>query len=317
MRASLGVDLGGTHIGCVLINEQGDILAKHHESLANRSFDSVVQQVVSIVRTMLESSKLPCLPEGLGIAVPGNVDKDKGTTRYLPNFGWLQEMPLADALRIALKATDSSASICLSNSKIEMRNDGRCAALAESRLGVGRGAKVFSMLTLGTGIGGALIDKQGALFDGSSDDAGDFGHHVIASGADAFPCVCGKHGCFEQHASAQGLVKHYLRQGGPPETSLSDALAVLTALKRGDVIAKKAFDAYRENLTTGLANLVTFYNPDVIALGGGLAQASELFDNIVEHVDNKTLPATRGKVKILPALLGTDSCAIGAAMLCF
>jgi glucokinase len=89
-----------------------------------------------------------------------------------------------------------------------MRNDGRMAAYAESCMGVGKGIKVFSMLTLGTGIGGSLI-IEGKLFDGYSNDAGDFGHHVICDGELAFECACGKHGCFETQASAQGLVRHY------------------------------------------------------------------------------------------------------------
>merc|ERR1719263_213964 len=98
------------------------------------------------------------------------------------------------------------------------------------------------MLTLGTGIGGALIhnpsmDKPGAIFDGCSFDAGDFGHHVMRSGPDAFACVCGNRGCFECHASAAGLVRHWRARGGDPAISLDDARAVVERMREGDETA--------------------------------------------------------------------------------
>lgn len=203
---------------------------------------------------------------------------------------------------------------------------GRCAALAESKLGAGRESKVFVMLTLGTGIGGALV-IDGNLFDGVSFDSGDFGHHVIRSGHDAMPCVCGKSGCFEVHASAAGLTRHYHRlanaqcsfqQESVQATSkmVLNAEDVIVAMRAGNSMAMDAFTQYMDDLSTGLANIVTFYNPDIICLGGGLSQAPELFVGLQERIDEKTLPATRGKVRIVPSQLGTDSGAIGAALLC-
>ena len=220
-----------------------------------------------------------------------------------------------------------------------MRNDGRCAAIAESKFGVGKSESVFAMLTLGTGIGGALI-IDGKLFDGSTFDAGDFGHHVIRSGEDAFPCVCGKRGkqayqrasymylvyisyihyayghrpgCFETHASAQGLVRHYEKAALP--SKVKDAEEVIQRLRSGDTLAALAVAQYLDDLSSGLANLVTFYNPSLIALGGGLAQSPEIFEDLQRMVDDKTLPATRGRVRIVSSQLGPDAGAIGAACL--
>lgn len=193
---------------------------------------------------------------------------------------------------------------------ITMRNDGRCAAIAESLLGSGKHSAVFALLTLGTGIGGSLI-IEGQLFDGASFDAGDFGHHVIRAGEDGFACVCGKRGCFEMHASAQGLVRHYARSGG----TARNAQEVMQQLRAGNDAARNAFSNYLDDLSTGLANLISFYNPDTIAVGGGLSHAPEIFDNIHALVDAKTLPASRGFVKIVPAMLGADAGAIGAALL--
>lgn len=108
-------------------------------------------------------------------------------------------------------------------------------------------------------------------------DAGDFGHHVICSGSDAFSCVCGKSGCFECHASASGLVRHYQRaiqaadasgcndDGVAGSDCIGDAVVnaeqVVALVRRQDLVAMAAFARFKDDLSTGLANLVTFYNP--------------------------------------------------------
>ena len=197
---------------------------------------------------------------------------------------------------------------------MNMRNDGRCAALAEAKYGAGKFSPVFSMLTLGTGIGGALV-LEGKVFDGCSFDAGDFGHHTIRSGEEAFDCVCGKRGCFETHASAQGLVRHFKKLAGTVNSiDCHNAEYVLQRMREGDKVARTAFDLYLDDLATGLANLISFYNPDTIALGGGLSQSVELFERVQGLVDQKLLPATKDSVMLVPSLLGPDAGAIGAAL---
>eukprot|EP00607_Mallomonas_marina_P010361 CAMPEP_0182421360 /NCGR_PEP_ID=MMETSP1167-20130531/6712_1 /TAXON_ID=2988 /ORGANISM="Mallomonas Sp, Strain CCMP3275" /LENGTH=270 /DNA_ID=CAMNT_0024598411 /DNA_START=437 /DNA_END=1249 /DNA_ORIENTATION=- len=260
----------------------------------------------------------------IGLGIPGNVDPINGCTRYLPNFQWTQSVPIGKELSNQLHLP------------VHMRNDGRCAAVAESRYGAGKNSNIFAMLTLGTGIGGALIINH-KLYDGCSFDAGDFGHHVICSGQEAFQCVCGKKGCFEYHASANGLIRHYQRERermrererereenscdprkektDTDDIELDNALIILEKVRGNESIAISALHSYKNDLATGLANLVTFYNPDTIALGGGLAQAEEIFEGLQDLVDTRTLPATRGIVKIVPAVLGVDAGAIGAALL--
>ena len=267
---------------------------------------------------------------GLGVAVPGNVDPINNSARYLPNFNWTKNVNLGKLLYERLHLSPEF--------HISMRNDGRCAAIAESKLGCGKDSKIFAFLTLGTGIGGALI-INGNLFDGSSFDAGDFGHHVIRScETDAFDCACGKRGCFETQASADGLIRHYRKQqpkmkllkDNDNETDINsnsnsshgssmneniNAEKIILLMREGDEPAKQAFQHFMDDLSTGLANLVTFYNPDMIALGGGLSQANEIYYDIQRLVDEKTLPATRGKVKIMASQLGVDAGAVGAALI--
>ncbi len=298
----IGIDIGGSHITAVSINEDFSVLSKVTLSLGLRDLDSVINAIEKATSSMIKSENV----KGIGIAVPGNVDPILNHARYLPNFNWERNVPLGYLISQRLHLPN--------NCTISMRNDGRCAAIAESKFGSGKNSKIFSFLTLGTGIGGAFI-INGCLFDGTSFDAGDFGHHVIRSGSDdAFPCACGKRGCFETQASAEGLVRHYRRVSNDT-SNYSNAEKVISALRSGNELAKRAFLNYMDDLSTGLANLITFYNPDTICLGGGLAQAPELFENIQQLVDDKTLPATRGRVKIVPSSVGVEAGAIGAAIL--
>eukprot|EP01041_Mallomonas_annulata_P009769 gene9769-20313_t len=301
-RCGLGIDLGGSHISVVIVElSTGTVLEKYVQTVTDRSIEAVNSLIISLSCKVLESSKadqrktiVQC-----GLGIPGNVDPLTGCARYLPNFGWMSPVPIGGELSEKL------------GFPVNMRNDGRCAAIAESKYGVGKSANVFAMLTLGTGIGGALIINN-KLFDGSTFDAGDFGHHVICSGIEAFDCVCGKRGCFEYQASADGLLRHYKRQSGQ---DLTKAEHVIDLIHNHDENAILAFTSYKNDLATGLANLITFYNPDVIALGGGLSQAPEIFEGLEALVNSKTLPATRGSFRIMKASLGTDAGAIGAAIL--
>lgn len=318
---SVGIDLGGSHVSAVVMElSTGAVQSKACRDISvedRASVESIIDRISECIFQVVEEASASekweiCLgrniPElSIGIGVPGNVNPASGTTRYLPNFGWHQEVPLRELIH---KSLLHKALPCTFK-PLQMRNDGRCAALAEAEYGSGKYASVFAMLTLGTGIGGALI-VNGVLFDGVSFDCGDFGHHVISSGEAAFPCICGKSGCFERHASAQGLVRHYERTSSG---KASDAEEVIQKMRDGDMHAQAAFVNFMDDLSTGLANLVSFYNPSVIALGGGLSQCIEIFENIELLVNQKTLPATRGIVSIVPSMLGPDAGAIGAALL--
>lgn len=349
----LGVDIGGSHVSsCIIIptDDASSTATPMYKSVVplsstDRSYTRVLASIVECIRQTLlhfnsnKDQNTATCPIAIGVGLPGNADPDKGTARYLPNFtGWPANAPIVSDLRVAFKESKEAELQNLSTAPMFLRNDGRMAATAEAMRGAGVGSKIFAMLTLGTGIGGALIINR-TLFDGISFDAGDFGHHTIHT-PNPIACVCGKRACFEQHASATGLVRHYRMlqsQVTPPDDSrdmktqvpdaVENAEGVLNLMRRGDVVAINAWMNYKNDLAEGLANLVTFYNPDIIALGGGLGQAQELFtpssssvglsngrNEMEELVDSKTLPATRGIVRIVPAVLGADAGVIGAAL---
>lgn len=318
----IGIDIGGSHISFVVCTNSSSfqVLNKLTIPLATateRSLEYVLNVISSTIIDKIYRNGYHKI-KSIGIAIPGNVDPINGIARYLPNFEWEQNIPLKELLLDELcKCGIPNAS----RIPVHMRNDGRCAAKAEYLHGSGNNVDVFAMLTIGTGIGGCLIHKS-SIFDGSSFDAGDFGHHSIYT-TTPFPCVCGKTACFEAQASAQGLMRHYHHASG---IHVSNAEEIMILYRNSDRHAVNAFNAYVDDLSTGLANLVTFYNPNIIALGGGLSQATELYEsssgtsanrrNYIELlVDKKTLPATRGCVLICKAECGVDSGAIGAALL--
>lgn len=292
---TLGIDLGGSHITTLLLGADNGVSARLSKPIRDRTFEIVIEE---IIRMSKEVAATTSSLSAVGFSVPGNVDPLRGTTRYLPSFDWPPGTPVREILSSALGIP------------VHLRNDGRCAALAEYQLGVGRGASVFAMMTLGTGIGGAFI-VGGNLIDGSSFDAGDFGHHVIKSGGSGFVCLCGKRGCFEVQASAQGLVRHFGAHGG----HAANAAEIMNSFRQNDTKAIMAFDDFLQDLATGIANLITFYNPDVVAIGGGLSQAHEIFDRIQPLVDARCLPATAGRAVIVRSEVGPDAGAIGAALL--
>ena len=160
MKRFIGIDIGGSHVTSILTDNDFNVLKKDHVSLQARDLETVLAALEKTVTSISTDEII----NGLGMAVPGNVDPTTNTARYLPNFDWANDIPLGTLVIDRLKLSPSC--------HVTMRNDGRCAAIAEAIFGSGRNSKVFSLLTLGTGIGGSLLINA-KLFDGVSFDAGE------------------------------------------------------------------------------------------------------------------------------------------------
>ena len=178
------------------------------------------------------------------------------------------------------------------------------------------------LLTLGTGIGGGII-ADGELILGDQMAAGEFGHHQIRP-TDGFICGCGKIGCFEAQASGQGLIRHAFAVAASfPKSGLLDvsreklgSKAIRKAAQAGVGHGLAAWNNYAADLALGLSNVVAFVNPEVIALGGGVASAGEfMLDAVRPIVEAKTTMAPRGTTRIVTALMGNDAGAVGAAVM--
>ena len=305
-RGAIGVDLGGSHVMAAAVDEDGRIQAKHERDIDDRAPSAVVDALAEVVNAAIGAAKFEIA--GIGIGSPGNVDPVTGTIRYSPNFGWTH-VPLGERVRAAFPKY-----------KVFVGNDARCATLGEYVHGVGAGTKDFTLLTLGTGIGGGVV-AGGVLALGYQMGAGEFGHHQIRPDG-GFVCGCGKVGCFEAQASGTGLIRHAFRAAPSfPRSALLDvpreklgSKAIRKAAQAGDPHALAAFGAFCDDLALGLANVIAFVNPEVIALGGGVSSGGDfLLDRVRPLVDVRTTMVPPGTTRIVRASLGNDAGAVGAA----
>ena len=311
MKYAIGVDLGGSHTMAAVVDAKGRILGKFKRDLSSLDVDYVVGEIAHVVGKALKSVKGKSIA-GIGLGSPGSIDERDGTIRYSPNFGW-RNVPLGKLLAKKL------------GQRVHILNDARCATLGESDHGSGRGARDFALITLGTGLGGGFI-ANGKLVIGSSMGAGEVGHHQIRPD-NGFICKCGKTGCFEAQASGTGLIRHALALApsfprstlfaGDPSTW--GTKGVREAMIRGDQHAAAAWKQWLVDLSIGVANIVAFMNPEIIALGGGAGQVEKkiLSGPLTAMVDELTTMSPRGKTKIVSAKLGNDAGAVGAASLAF
>jgi glucokinase len=304
--ATIGVDLGGSHVTAMLVEADGTVLHQDSCDVTDRSFAAVLKLLIGLIRGVAGNAK--SLP-AVGMGSPGNVDPKDGVVRYSPNFGWI-DMPLGEELRRAFETP------------IFIGNDARCATLGEHTYGSGKGKKNFALLTLGTGLGGGVV-AEGKLLLGNTLAAGEFGHHQIRS-TDGFICGCGKSGCFEAQASGTGLLRHAraVAASFPRSILFADkghevgSKAIRKAAEAGDPHALAAWRAFIDDLACGLANVIAFVNPELIALGGGVSSAGDfLLQAVRPKVDALTTMAPKGSTKIVTAALGNDAGAIGAAVM--
>jgi glucokinase len=305
---AIGIDLGGSHVMAAVVDEAGTIVHRHETDIVDHAFEAVVDVIVAAVHAAVEGAGVEGMPP-IGIGAPGNVDLGSGTIRYSPNFGWT-EAPLGPVLSKKLSTA------------VRVGNDARCATLGEHTFGTGKGIDNFVLLTLGTGIGGGIV-AGGELLIGNGFGAGEVGHHQIRA-TDGFICGCTKTGCFEAQASGVGLLRHAmavapsfprstLLEGKPPKLG---SKMVRKAAERGDPHAVAAWKRYITDLSIGLANIIAFVDPQIIALGGGVsAAAAFMLDPLRPQVDVLTTMVPRGGTTIVTAALGNDAGAIGAAVM--
>jgi glucokinase len=248
---------------------------------------------------------------GIGIGSPGNIEPRSGTILYSPNFQWTN-VPFGERLR------------GLFDQPVFIGNDARCATLGEYTYGTGKGSKNFALMTIGTGIGGGIV-SEGNLLLGNTAGAGEFGHHQIRP-TDGFVCNCGKIGCFEAQASGTGLIRHaFAVQPSFPRSRLLDkdrdklgTKSIRKAAQAGDPHATAAWKNFTADLSIGLANIIAFVNPEIVALGGGVSSAADfMLDAVRTRVDELTTMVPRGTTRIVIAKLGNDAGAIGAATMAF
>ena len=309
---AIGIDLGGTFIKAGVVDETGKILVKGSRPTGvERGHEATIRDMALLSLELVESSGLTLNDiVAVGIGIPGVINNE-GVVPLLTNLFW-HDVPLIERMRGYI------------DKPIHVANDATVAGFAESIAGVSAGTRSSVFVTLGTGLGGGVV-LDGKPFIGSHGVGTEIGHMMLVLGG--VPCTCGNRGCWERYASATALIRMGReRMAADPGGMISreakgdaenvTAKLVVDCAKAGDPGAKAVFDDYVYYLAAGLANMVNAYDPEVIALGGGVSAAGSFLLDAVrkklpELIFYKTMPYARVEI----ATLGNDAGLIGAAML--
>lgn len=311
----IGIDVGGTNLKAGLVDESGLILATHRMKVAQvDDQDSLAWTLVSLTQDLCQAAGVPLdQVASVGVGVPGAVEIHSGSVLYTCNLP-LRNVPLRRLFHRYLSLP------------LYVENDANCAALAEYFVGAGRGSKRFVTITLGTGIGGGII-HNGKIFHGANGMAGEVGHMTIVYQGE--PCPCGRRGCWERYASAAALKRLTAEAAREnPDSVLSQVIAehgghvsgqsAFIAMRRGDPVGKQVCDQYIDYLAAGIVNLINIFQPDTLAIGGGVSNEEDpyLLTPLRRRVEQESLPCNRDKMtKLVRAELGTQAGIIGAAFL--
>lgn len=281
MTRIIGLDVGGTKILGVVVDEHGRVLEEAREPTPAHDGVAMVRAMSDVVVALRERHDVGAV----GAGVAGAVTRD-GVVRYSPNIGGAVELPVRALLAEA------------TGLPVYVDNDATSAMWAELHLGAARGARDVVLVALGTGIGGGLVlDRQ--LVRGAHGFAGEIGHMVVVR--DGIACVCGRRGCWERYASGTAL-------GGE---------GVTLRAREGDPEALHAFDDLAGWVAVGLVNLVQALDVERVVIGGGLAESADLLlPRVRAAYDQQAVaPDHRPPVHIVAAELAERAGAIGAALL--
>ena len=298
--AALGIDIGGTNIKSGLCDFKGNILTTDiWETPVKCGRDAIIEIILDRAQTIRDGSyAYNCNVVVVGVGSPGVIDIERGVV-----LGNTPNIPNWKGVNLRKIVGDKLDLICT------VDNDANLFLLAESRYGAAKGHKKAIGLTIGTGIGGAII-IDGKLYRGSHYSAGEIGHIPIV--ADGIYCKCGRRGCLEAYASAPALVKQYSRFRGIDRKA--DAAGIFKRAKEKDPIADDAVHKWCEYLACGIASAVNLLNPEVVVLGGGVAEAGEfLRKRVADALRGKVLLEAYKGLKIKVAKLGNNAGWLGAA----
>lgn len=256
----IGVDLGGTKIEAIALDDSGATLARERVQTPVGDYGGTVRAIVGLVTGVEEKLGRR---GSVGIGTPGALSTQADVLKN-SNSVVLNGKPLKRDLEAALSRA------------IRLENDANCFALSEAVDGAAAGAPVVFGVILGTGVGGGLvIDRK--VVTGRNRIAGEWGHNPLPwPRPDELPghrCYCGKHGCIETFLCGAGLAREYAAR---TQKSLT-AAEIADALAAGDAAARDTLRAYQERLARGLASVVNIVDPDVIVLGGGVSNIEALY----------------------------------------
>jgi glucokinase len=315
-QAIAGIDLGGTSIKALIVDEKYKTLAslKRKTNTAAKT-DHLIEELVSVVEEVAKEASVKVKDLcAVSIGAPGTIDAKRGVVLEAPNLGW-KDVKLADDLKKALGVP------------VLVDNDVNVGVVGEHELGAGERVNELVGIFVGTGIGGGII-IEGALYGGSRGGAGEIGHTVIL--ADGPVCSCGHRGCAEAMASRTAMERDVLDAIKSGQKSVVPKIlkekekdritssVIQAALEQKDAVMTGVFARAQYYLGILVANMVNLLDPERVVIGGGLAE--RLGEDFVAPIRQTAYEyflhgRDAKRIKVLPGALGDKAGALGAAVL--
>jgi fructokinase len=293
----IGIDLGGTKIEALAIDNQGVELARHRIDTPRDDYDATILAMAGLVRRLEEEIGSVGT---VGAGIPGSISRITGLVKN-SNSTWLNGRPLDKDLTAAL------------GREVRIANDANCLAVSEAIDGAAAGKHVVFGVILGTGCGGGVA-IGGRVHEGPNGVAGEWGHNPLPwPRPEEYPgpvCYCGKRGCMEMWVSGTGIALDYKTVTGRARTTQE----IVSEFEAGEQDATSTMERFEDRLARGLAQVINILDPDVIVIGGGVSRVKYFYQELP-----KKLPAYvfggEASTPILPAVYGDSSGVRGAAWL--
>lgn len=292
----IGIDIGGSHIGIGLVDENGSIVLQEEKFIKDKT--NLKEQIEEFITENVIQMALIYSVESIGIAVPGTVAENKIVKAV--NLG-IEDYDLASQLEKILKI------------KVTLKNDAKCAALAEQKYGELASFKNSVFLCIGTGIGGAVI-HNGQLLEPDNVPGFEFSHTIIQK--DGELCSCGKRGCFETYASLKKF-KQKISDTFSLNTLSGEEIRKFIEDNQNNETLKHMINEYIEYLSIGISNIVNIFEPDAICIGGSFAEYKKIFYEPLKQalLKGNLLFNHRHDIIIKLAKLKNDAGIIGATLI--
>ncbi len=307
---AIGIDLGGTSVKYALVSNNGKLYSEGKlPSLADISAEAVIGQLVKAIEEVKSFAAAHQYHiEGIGIGTPGIVDQ---TNRIVlggaENIKGWEKLSLADIIE---KETGLPT---------QLGNDANLMGLGETMYGAGQGASHVVFLTVGTGIGGAVVIDH-KLFNGFANRGTELGHVPLMAMGEK--CACGSVGCLEHYASTSALIRRFtdkLKQTQPEiDEKMINGEYIVKLYKAGDSLAVASMEEHFDFLGHGIAGFINIFSPQLIVIGGGLSEAGDFYiENLRQKAHRYALADCAVNTEITAARLGNKAGTIGAASLVF
>jgi fructokinase len=293
----IGIDLGGTKIEALAIDDKGVELARHRIDTPRDDYAATIMAMVGLVRRLeAETGRIATV----GAGIPGSISRITGLVKN-SNSTWLNGRPLDRDLTATL------------GREVRIANDANCLAVSEATDGAAAGKHVVFGVILGTGCGGGVA-ISGRVHEGPNGVAGEWGHNPLPwpkpEESPGPACYCGKRGCMEMWVSGTGIALDYKTATGRAPTTRE----IVSEFEAGDRDAVAAMERFEDRLARGFAQVINILDPDVIVVGGGVSRVAHFYQDLPKKLAAYVFGG-EASTPIVPAIYGDSSGVRGAAWL--